>query len=259
MTISPLGSGPFLASRKPAQTWLAWLVITAFAVALSYIWLDRPIALFAHAHLHPYDLFARLNSVPAIVSPVVIFAFAAIGLWALSERALSRLQTVTVLAVVSLAVASGVKDQLKLAFGRTWPETWVRNNPSFIRDGVYGFNPFHGGPGFAAFPSGHATAVCAVMSVLWICYPRYRALYAVCMVAVAIGLVGADLHFLSDVIAGAFLGVSTGWLTVVLWERGRHHLRSAEKATLPGKLDRDHAADFHYLVAEEMTEVGHVD
>ena len=103
--------------------------------------------------------------------------------------------------------------------------TWVLNNPSFIRDGVYGFNPFHGGPGFASFPSGHTTVTCAVMSVLWMCYPRFRPLYAMCVVAVAIGLIGADYHFLSDCIAGAFLGVSTGWFTVAAWECGKRHIR----------------------------------
>jgi membrane-associated phospholipid phosphatase len=258
MTISLPDELPFAARMKPAHKWLMWLGITASADVVSYVWLDRPIALWAHEHLHQYDLFAKLTYIPEIISPVVILAFAAIGLWALSGRALSRFQTVAVLAAASLAVAAGVKDQLKLVFGRTWPETWVRDNPSFIRDGVYGFNPFHGGPGFAAFPSGHTTAICAVMSVLWICYPRYRALCGICMAAVALGLVGADFHFLGDVIAGAFLGVSTGWLTVVLWERGQHHLRPAMTPDFPGESDRNLAPDFHYLVPRKAKEVGPV-
>jgi membrane-associated phospholipid phosphatase len=62
--------------------------------------------------------------------------------------------------------------------------------------------------------------ICTVMTVLWICYPRFRPLYALCMAAVAVGLVGANFHFLSDVIAGAFLGISAGWLGVSLWEIG---------------------------------------
>ena len=52
-------------------------------------------------------------------------------------------------------------------FGRTWPETWTHNNPSLIHDGAYGFNWFHGGPGYELFPSGHMAAICAVISVLW--------------------------------------------------------------------------------------------
>jgi membrane-associated phospholipid phosphatase len=126
---------------------------------------------------------------------------------------------------VSLALAVVIKDQLKFAFGRTWPETWTRNNLSFIRDGAYGFHPFHGGGGYASFPSGHTTMICTVMTVLWICYPRFRAVYALCMAAVAIGLVGANFHFLSDVIAGGFLGVSAGWVGVALWEIGDRRVR----------------------------------
>ena len=258
MTIPLPSERPLAARMKPAQKWLLWLGITASADVVSYVWLDRPIALFAHEQLQQYNLFAKLTYIPEIISPVVILAFAAIGLWALSAPALSKLQTVTVLAAASLAASAGVKDHLKLAFGRTWPETWVRNNPSFIRDGVYGFNPFHGGPGFAAFPSGHTAAICAVMSVLWICYPRYRVLYAICMAAVGLGLIGADFHFLGDVIAGAFLGISTGWLTVVLWERGQHHLRPAMAPAFPGKSARNLAPDFHHLIPGKAKEVGRV-
>jgi len=207
------------------QKWSMGFLLTVSAVVVSYAWLDRPIALFAHDQLQRYDLFAKLTYIPEIVTPLVLLAFAAIGLHALIGRKLPKLETVAVLAAASLSVANAVKDQLKFAFGRTWPETWVRNNPSFIHDGVYGFNPFHGGPGFASFPSGHTTAICAVMAVLWICYPRFRLIYVLAIAAVAIGLVGADFHFLGDVIAGGFLGVSTGWLTVVLWELGEHHVR----------------------------------
>ena len=60
---------------------------------------------------------------------------------------------------------------------------------------------------YSAFPSGHTTGICTVMTVLWLCYPRYRALYALAIAAVAVGLVGADYHFLSDVIAGGFVGM----------------------------------------------------
>jgi membrane-associated phospholipid phosphatase len=209
------------------RKWAIWLVLTSSAVVASYVWLDRPIATLAHDQLQRFDLFAKLTYIPEVISPLVIIAFAAIALRALSGRPLSKLQTVAVLAAASLAVTSAIKDQLKFAFGRTWPETWVRNNPSFIRDGVFGFNPFHGGPGYAAFPSGHTAAICAVMSVLWICYPRFRALYAIGMGAVAVGLIGANFHFVGDVIAGGFLGVSFGWLTVAIWEVGKHRVRAA--------------------------------
>jgi membrane-associated phospholipid phosphatase len=207
------------------EKWTIWLSLTVGAVAVSYFWIDRPIALFVHSQLQGVNLFEQLTLIPNGVTAIVLVGFVVVGISGLSGRVLSRLQTVAVLAAASLAVGEVIKDNLKYVFGRTWPETWVRNNPSFIHNDVYGFNPFHGGQGYASFPSGHTTAICAVMSVLWICYPRLRPMYAICIAAVAIGLVGADFHFLSDVIAGAFLGITTGWLTVVVWEIGDRKVR----------------------------------
>jgi membrane-associated phospholipid phosphatase len=211
------------------RNWSLGLLGTAIAVIVSYVWLDRPIAHLAHDELQHFHLFEKLTLIPDALTPLAVVAFMALGLRGLSGHKLSRFQTVMLLSGLSLAVAVVVKDQLKLAFGRPWPETWVLNNPSFIRDGLYEFQPFHGGPGYAAFPSGHMTMTCTVMTVLWICYPAYRPVYAVCMAAVAVGLVGANFHFLSDVIAGGFLGLSVGWLGVALWEIGERQVRPEGK------------------------------
>ena len=209
---------------KPAVSrpvkWMIALALTALAVAVSYEWLDRLIAYFAHANLRTEPLFAQLTLIPEWFAPLSVLAFIVLGLRALTGRPLSRPEVVVLLCALSLVIASAIKNQLKFLFGRTWPETWVRDNPSLIRDGVYGFHPFHGGAGYESFPSGHTTAVLAVMSVLWICYPKFRALYALVVVAVVIGLLGSNFHFLSDCIAGAFLGASTGWIVVVIWEAG---------------------------------------
>jgi membrane-associated phospholipid phosphatase len=126
---------------------------------------------------------------------------------------------------ISLIVAETIKSGLKFFFGRLWPDTWVNNNPSFIHDGAYGFYLFHGGGGYASFPSGHTTATCALISVLWILYPGFRPLYGAVVLAVAVGLIGANYHFLSDVIAGGFLGTSTGWMTVSLWRARQERQR----------------------------------
>jgi membrane-associated phospholipid phosphatase len=208
------------ASLSLPAKWAVALALTALAAAVSYQWLDRPIAYFMHAHFHKEPLFARLTLIPELFTPLAVLAFVALGLRALVDKPLTRLEAVTLLCAVSLVIATAIKNQLKFLFGRAWPETWVRDNPSLIRDGVYGFHPFQGGAGFESFPSGHTTAVVAVMAVLWICYPRFRILYALIVTVVVTGLIGADFHFLSDCIAGAFLGASTGWIVVRVWESG---------------------------------------
>ena len=50
-------------------------------------------------------------------------------------------------------------------------------------------------------------------------------------VASVIGLIGADFHFLSDCIAGSFLGASTGWIVVMLWESGGRRPVSPQRRT----------------------------
>src|SRR4029077_20288442 len=126
-------------------------------------WLDRPIAHFAHDALQSFHLFEKLTLIPEALTPLAVVAFVVLGLRGLNGGKLSRFQTVMLLSGVSLAVAVVIKDQLKFAFGRPWAETWTRNNPSVIRDGLYGFYPFHGGGGYASFPSGHTTMICTVM------------------------------------------------------------------------------------------------
>ncbi len=175
-------------------------------------------AYFVHDRLRDYRAFFDVVAqLPKGVGPLAIGCTVILGMAALMRRRLSNFQITIVLSALSLAVSDILENWLKFTFGRTWPESWVQDNPSFIRDGVHNFNPFHGGPGFAAFPSGHMTAMCAMASVFWICYPRFRVFYAVCVGAVVIGQIGANYHFISDIIAGGFLGVSVGWMITALW------------------------------------------
>lgn len=218
--------------RNSLPAWRHWslgLLATAVAVVVSYYWLDRPIAHLSHDALAPFHLFQKLTYIPDVLMPIAIITVTVATLRGLRPQPLSRFETVVILSGISLALAMAIKSELKLVFGRTWPETWIRSNPSLIRDNVYGFFPFHGGAGYASFPSGHTTAICSVMTVLWLCYPKFRPLYALVIATVAIGLVGADFHFLSDVIAGGFLGISVGWVSVAFWENGTRRVRPGKE------------------------------
>ncbi len=164
------------ATSAALQRWLIGLLLTVVAVAVCYLWLDRPLALFAHAHSGERETFARFTHIPDPFIPLACVVFVACGLWVLAGRILTRPMAPAALASISVIVAETTKSGLKYIFGRLWPDTWVQNNPSFIHDDAYGFNFFHGGPGYASFPSGHTTVTCALISVLWILYPQLRAL-----------------------------------------------------------------------------------
>src|SRR5580658_10495109 len=79
------------------------------------------------------------------------------GLAALAGWRPGHWARIVIACCIAVLVAINLKDQLKYAFGRTWPETWVNDNPSWIGNGTYGFWPFHKGAGWASFPSGHMT------------------------------------------------------------------------------------------------------
>jgi membrane-associated phospholipid phosphatase len=199
------------------QRWAYGLVIASVSIVLSYEFLDKSIAFFAYDHLRQYAIFGPITTLTEYFPPIAIGIIFVAGLWRMSGRTLTYPLEALLLASVSLVAARAAKDQLKFAFGRTWPETWTNNNPSLIRDGAFGFHPFHGGAGFESFPSGHTLGIAAVTVALWFYYPRYAPIYAALIAAVSVSLIGANYHFLSDIIAGAFIGATFATLCVKLF------------------------------------------
>ncbi len=67
-----------------------------------------------------------------------------------------------------------------------------------------------------SFPSGTATISAAIVATLWLAAPRLRLPSLFLAVLVCSAVVVTNGHWVSDVIAGAFLGASIGWMTVLL-------------------------------------------
>lgn len=207
------------------KIWLVCLVLTVLAVWASYLWFDRPIALWLNRAFGVTRVPAALIDSPLFsTSFISAFAFVLCGLVATSGRRFSTLGTAITMCVISTVSAVLVKDQLKFIFGRTWPDTWAQGILSFVRSDVYGFHYFQSGRSFESFPSGHAAVAAAVLSVPWFLFPRLRVFAAACIFAIDVVLVTNNLHFLSDVIAGSFLGFSTGLFTVCLWRSTYYRL-----------------------------------
>lgn len=194
-------------------TIVALLVLTGLAVAFA----DRPLATWSHEALHGMAVFVWLTWIAEPTVPGAIVGLAVAGIAALAGWRPRRWGRALIAVCVATLVAVAIKDQLKFAFGRTWPETWTNANPSWIGGGVFGFFPFHGGQGWASFPSGHTTVIAAPMTALGRALGRWGWLCALPVALVAIGLIGADFHWLSDTLAGATLGLATGW---GIWEFG---------------------------------------
>ena len=200
---------------RALRLWLIALTATAVLVSGAYFWLDRPIAAFVngyrtHKNSGATDLIARVPD-PLIAVAIMILVFVAVRI--LQRLPLTVRHRIASACGMSIIVEEAIKDQLKIVFGRSWPTSDGYHRPSLIGDGSYGFHWLHGGDIYQSFPSGHMGAACAMLSVLWVCYPRARLLWVGAALAVAAALIGGNYHFLGDVIAGAFVGSSVGFLT----------------------------------------------
>jgi len=181
-------------------------------VALAYFFADRQLAGELRPHLAGDWIFPWLTHIVDPLSPLACIGVAAVAARAFARGSLTQFESAVLRISCAILIAWALKEELKWAFGRTWPEPWIKGNPnpSYFGNGTYGFFPFHGGQGYASFPSGHTTAITAFAGALWFLCPKLRWLGVALVLAVVIGLLGADYHWLSDIMAGAILGGTTG-------------------------------------------------
>ena len=105
------------------------------------------------------------------------------------------------LAATVLPAAYLVKTLLKFIFGRTFPRVWLIYNRELT---------FHWFKNWSSsFPSGHMVVFAAFGAAIIIYYPKYRRVVLTFLILLGAALIGTDYHFLSDVIAGAYIGIVT--------------------------------------------------
>lgn len=94
-----------------------------------------------------------------------------------------------------------LKTILKYVFGMVNTRVWLANKAE------YGFHWFQGNGNYGGFPSGHM-AVFTVVAIAFVrFFPRFRFVGLFLLLMLAAALIVADYHFLSDVIAGTYLGL----------------------------------------------------
>lgn len=167
---------------------------------------DRPLADFLEAHFRHTEpwiwLDTALRPLDLVIVGVLLFLVAC-GVLVLSGHQLRNWTTIPLLCCWSVMWAVCV-IVFKHVFGRGWPD------PTYLQNRLYGFHWLHGVRLRDSFPSGTAAVSTAIASVLWIASPRSRIGGLLVVIALSGAVVITNYHWLSDVFAGAFLGVSTG-------------------------------------------------
>lgn len=197
--------------RRLLRGTLMALATCAALVALCYFLVDRPVAFFVERRgRQPFWEWLTIPPpiaqqwAPLILAGLMVRrAFGSFRHW---ERALLA-------AAVAIVLADQFRESIAIVSGRDWPETWINNNPSLIRDRAFGFHPFHYDGNYGSFPSGHTARTAAMAAVAWIAWPKWRCAAIAATGAVGAGLVAMNYHFVGDVIAGAFVGSIVGAYT----------------------------------------------
>jgi membrane-associated phospholipid phosphatase len=189
-----------------ALSFLACAIVALFSLA----YFDVPVARWAFQNI------GRMAVLGQGLGSAVLMSFEAativtLVIIRLVRGYLSQLGKVTVLAcLTSLCAYAFDNGVLKVFFGVPTPYDVIAENAH------HAFHVFAGSPN-SSFPSGHMALAGAFAGVFMELYPTSIGLFSALLAFAAALLVVGDWHFISDVTAGAFVGVSAGLLAGQLW------------------------------------------
>ena len=201
------------ALRQPSPglkrfVWLSLAGVIAFTIA--YEWIDIPLARTLQ-NIDPttraiFGFITRLGEGGVYLVPLGL-----VFLWAwLKRESLWAMRAGFVF--VALAVPGILADIAKPVFARARPVLLFREN-------LFGFT--WGSPHANAwsFPSGHSVTVAALAVALYAIYPAAWPAYALLALVVMASRIILDQHYLSDVIAGFYIGFAFAWAFVAAAQR----------------------------------------
>jgi membrane-associated phospholipid phosphatase len=133
----------------------------------------------------------------------------------------------------SVPLSFVLKAIIKYVFGRTNTRLWL------IQPELYGLHWFGGGGHFSSFPSGHMAVFTAMMLAICRQIPQLRLAGIGFLLCLGLALIVTEYHFLSDVIAGTYLGVVVDVLTwrglVYAYRSGRSVSEDSEPSEMAGQ------------------------
>jgi len=162
-----------------------------------------------------YHSISSDTLVPLIygIATVGDLIWAPLVFWLYVFRKDSTEWTSSLILAVAMVTAMSLTDVLKTAFNL--PRPFQVPSLGIVARGEIPTNP--------GFPSGHTTNAFTVATMIWSRYAAWRIPFVLLAIATGVSMIILGLHFPSDVIGGAFLGIFCG--TFVL---GLAKLRSSK-------------------------------
>ena len=192
--------------------WYRALLVTTVTIAASIHWLDYPVAaIFLNASKH-VGLIGKIFGGRVLVAGELSLIFA-LTIVRIRNGSLPELAKVFLIACNASIMAYTLNDVvLKILFGRLSPATFYQSHIAGV------FHLFRGDDG-SSFPSGHMVLAEAFLGVFVRLYSRLQSASLFVLLLAAFAMVVGDWHFISDLIAGAFVGTTAGLMAGELWLR----------------------------------------
>lgn len=195
-----------------------FISISLLFIVFSYFYLDVPVARYFLAHKQQFHTLGDILSiggqskwyVGVSIIGILIYRF-----YKKNELYLQRYLFILYANIFSAFVALIVK----VIIGRVRPwgiegggheygifELFSHITPALfkhhhIKEIVHSLNMY------VSFPSGHAVTAFAMFAYMSILFPKLRFLWLIIAILVAVSRIFADDHYLSDVVAGAVVGI----------------------------------------------------
>jgi membrane-associated phospholipid phosphatase len=205
-----------MGTKQLFEWWCFFLALTLVGVLISIHWVDVPVATHFRANIDRFSAIGHgLGSsilVGGEITLITGLAVARILRGQLSERN----KALFIACCVSLSAFAANDYVLKKLFGRPNPFDY------FVGAQKQLFHFFEGDQ-HSSFPSGHMVIATAFAVTLIRLYPKSWPLFFVLLSIANVALIAGDWHFVSDTIAGFFVGGTAGFIAGELWLR---HCRS---------------------------------
>lgn len=189
--------------------WLLSLAICTLAIAVAFAFFDVPIARRVYGLLTSAEGLAT-GFASAVLLSVEAAVALALFIIRITRGHLSPFREATVLACLTSICAYAINDgTLKFFFG-------VPNPAAVLHGTQHSFNLLSGSSN-SSFPSGHMVLAAAFAGVFMRLYRTSILPFSLLLLIAAVLLIVGEWHFVSDVIAGTFVGVSAGLLASEVW------------------------------------------
>lgn len=194
-----------------AKFWAILTLLVFISIIISIIYIDAGLAFRIMVIIRSIRPLHNVTSdIPDILSFLV--AGGTILMWLIYfyrayKKKIDIKEKFLKLAASTLPVSYLVKMILQNSFGRTSPRDWLLHHKPMLFNGL---NNSNGG----SFPSGHMAVFVAFGAAVILYFPKLWKPTAILLLLLGFALIGTDYHYLSDVIAGAYIGFI---ITYLLW------------------------------------------